>query len=167
MATVVITLMRFLVGMVIYVDALLLVKKVSGIGRHREVYHSARHARGMQIFCEACKMRKDPDKFNQNILKNARQHARRLVCTACQAIGYSPRDCTTYACAGSHNTEPHQAGHLKFTNADLARIKKNPQTNISLCCVNCKGKPEEQRGKKRMLKHLSDDRNAMTETENT
>ena len=105
----------------------------------------------LQKRCHACKMRKNTDQFDRTILQNARRQNRRLVCSECQAIGYSPRDCTAYPCFGSHHTEPHWAGHLKFTNADLSRVKRNHQTQISLCCVDCKGKPEEQRGKKRAL----------------
>ena len=58
-----------------------------------------------QQVCEACKVRKDPDKFDKLILMNARTYSRKLVCLACQAIGYSPRDCATYLCAGSQTTE--------------------------------------------------------------
>ena len=74
-----------------------------------------------QRLCEACGVRKDPDKFDTRILHHAKSDGRKLVCLACQAIGYSPRDCAIYFCVGSQSTGPHQAGHLKFTHTALDR----------------------------------------------
>ena len=59
-----------------------------------------------QRLCDACSVRKDPDKFDTNMYKNAKKHGQKLVCLACQTIGYSPRDCTTYLCVGSQTTDP-------------------------------------------------------------
>ena len=73
------------------------------------------------------------------------------MCLACQAIGYSPRDCATYFCVGSQTTDPHQAGHLKFTNAALVRHNKNPASVIPFCCVDCTEKTTAQRGQKRPM----------------
>ena len=74
-----------------------------------------------------------------------------MVFLACQAIGCSPRDCTTYGCAGSVTTDPHQAGHLKFTKAALDRHKKNAASVIPFRCVDCTGQPTAQRGQKRPI----------------
>ena len=96
-------------------------------------------------------MRKDPDRFDKRILEHAKVDDRKLVCLACQAIGYSPRDCTTYFCVGSQTTDPHQAGHLKFTNTALLRYKRNAASVIPFRCVHCEAQPTEQRGQKRPL----------------
>ena len=104
-----------------------------------------------QQLCDACSVRKDPEKFDTKMLDNAQNLGRKLVCLACQAIGYSPRDCTTYYCVGSQTTDPHQAGHLKFTNAALVRYKQNAASAIPFRCVDCTGQPTSQRGQKRSM----------------
>ena len=101
--------------------------------------------------CDACRERKDPDKFDKRVLDHAKNDERKLVCLACQAIGYSPRDCTTYYCVGSQTTDPHQAGHLKFTNAALVRYKQNAASAIPFRCVDCTGQTTSQRGQKRPI----------------
>ena len=87
--------------------------------------------------------------FDSNILENATKHGRKLVCLACAAIGYSPRDCTTYMCVGRKGTNPHKAGHLKFTHAALTRHKKNAASLIPFCCVDCTDEPKAAKGEKR------------------
>ena len=73
------------------------------------------------------------------------------MCLACQAIGYSPRDCTTYVCVGSETTKPHEAGHLKFTHAALDRNNKNAASATPFRCVDCTGQTTAQRGQKRPI----------------
>ena len=102
--------------------------------------------------CEACKVRKDPDKFDVELLKNAIHKGRKLVCLACQAIGCSPRDCEIYLCAGSDVTKPHKAGHLKFTNVALIRFKRNQASVIPFRCVDYSGQPTARRGQKRSIR---------------
>ena len=104
-----------------------------------------------QQLCEACNVRKDPDKFDRRVLRNARKSSRKLVCLECQTLGYSPRDCQSYFCNGSETTGSHEVGHLKFTHVDLKRAKKNVASKIPLCCVDCKLEPANQRGHKRPL----------------
>ena len=104
-----------------------------------------------QLLCDACSVRQDPDKFDTCVLQNAKKYGRKLVCLACQAIGYSPRDCTTYVCVGSETTKPHVAGHLKFTHAALVRNSKNAGSAIPFRCVDCSGQSISQRGQKRPM----------------
>ena len=86
-----------------------------------------------------------------NIIYNANKHGRKLVCLACEAIGYSPRDCTTYFCVGCSTNKPHKAGHLKFTRSALVRHKKNATSQIPFCCVDCTKEPTTARGQKRPI----------------
>ena len=54
-------------------------------------------------------------------------------------------------CVGSQTTNPHEAGHLKFTHTALDRYRKHPTSAIPFRCVDCTGESTSQRGTKRPL----------------
>ena len=52
------------------------------------------------------------------------------MCIACQGLGYSPRDITTYQCEGGHGL-----GHLRF---DRMTLKDSKRRGTVLMCTACK-----------------------------
>ena len=85
------------------------------------------------------------------MLHNAKTLGQRLVCLTCQAIGYSPRDCTTYFCVGSQTTDPPSSRPSQVYECRLSPTQRNPASAIPFCCVDCTGQPTVQRGQKRPI----------------
>ena len=83
--------------------------------------------------CDACQVRAPAASFNAHVLFNATSHGRKLVCLACQDLGYSPKDCKNHYCVKGHT-----CGHLKFTPQVLYESKRNSHTGPT--CVSCKAR---------------------------
>ena len=79
------------------------------------------------------------DDFDMNILVNAKQVGRLLVCKACTEKGYSPKDVVPYECQSS---EKDFAGHLSFEIRTLDNFKRK-RTNM-LICLACASEKESQ-----------------------
>ena len=88
--------------------------------RHTETWH-----------CDACDKMLQRDMFNKDMLDNKRWRNRKMVCLACAARGFSPRDVTAYKCE-----ECGEQGHLKFAGHLLANCKK-PVRQTELLCMQC------------------------------
>ena len=71
------------------------------------------------------------DMFNKDMLDNKRWRNRKMVCLACAARGFSPRDVTAYHCA-----ECGEQGHLKFARY-LTDNRKNEVRQKTLLCMEC------------------------------
>ena len=66
--------------------------------------------------------------LSTRVLSNAILENRKRVCLECSTLGYSPKDCTTYACANGC-----QFGHMKFDKYVLRRGKKGGLLTCEPC----------------------------------
>ena len=90
--------------------------------------------------------KKETAAFDKNVRMNAQYYGRLLVCLRCQDIGLSPKDCTTYKCAGNSSSQSgHDVGHLRLP-CKPSKLPKGPWR-----CTMCRSIEEDQatRGQKR------------------
>ena len=80
--------------------------------------------------CDACQKLLTETLFRPLVLKNARQHGRKLVCMACAEDGYSPKDCRKYRCLHGE-----YRGHLKFKPQTLGDSKRRKRYQPT--CIPC------------------------------
>ena len=89
--------------------------------------------------CNACGKSQPRREYDDNAWSNAEKHWRNLVCTACYALGFTPKDISEYRCKNGCSR-----GHKNFKPVNLDNHKRRGD---KLTCIRC-AEAEAEEGKK-------------------